>query len=396
MSRHSSTTCNHDTLTLDPSPHAAEVGYKFRTLQTRTKAAALPSTIARVNKKNTQGHQDPSPSSFPAPLVLPNDELAYDPKCPGQGVASWMKLDSRNPITKERGVIYVAAPPKVDEEVAFVKGWIYPTSSTSRKSTIGKKPSRIKKTGGPKVNDDDSIQKLTSSPIKRPAMGDILDYLSAFYHGIPVKPLPTTLTFTSWEDGEPDHTLNNDRKSSEKPKTVRAPKMQYIALTTDTESVRISCRTCPDKTFPGQINLNDLLDAAEGMLPSDAYALLLVMDHDLFEDDDDDFACGRAYGGSRISVVSTARYNPILDGKLGVGRSHSWPASHCKKYVTDICNLAKGDGTPVKKRKGDDKMESQGSVAMESPMHRAISVISSLAPLPTIGDAGYAARQAMN
>ena len=57
-------------------------------------------------------------------------------------------------------------------------------------------------------------------------------------------------------------------------------------------------RATPKGNFTHQLNLNDLLDAAIDILPDDAYALLMMVEHDMFEDEDDDFVCGRAYGGS--------------------------------------------------------------------------------------------------
>ena len=64
--------------------------------------------------------------------------------------------------------------------------------------------------------------------------------------------------------------------------------------------------------FKAQLNLNDILDAAISALPEDAYALLLLVQKDLFEEEKDDFCCGRAYGGSRVAVASSARQNPIF------------------------------------------------------------------------------------
>jgi archaemetzincin len=78
------------------------------------------------------------------------------------------------------------------------------------------------------------------------------------------------------------------------------------------------------------------------MLPSDAYAIVLLVDHDIYETPDDDFCAGRAYGGSRVSVVQTARYNPLLDEKIGIARGQAWPMSHCKCVVKEICD-AEGD-----------------------------------------------------
>jgi archaemetzincin len=37
-----------------------------------------------------------------------------------------------------------------------------------------------------------------------------------------------------------------------------------------------------------QLNLNDLLDAAIEILPADAYALIMLVEHDMFEDEDDE------------------------------------------------------------------------------------------------------------
>ncbi|KAG9239067.1 hypothetical protein BJ875DRAFT_366458 [Amylocarpus encephaloides] len=102
--------------------------------------------------------------------------------------------------------------------------------------------------------------------------------------------------------------------------------------------IGIRSRATPKEDFSHQLNLNDLLDAAIEMLPDDAYALLMLVEHDIYEDEDDEFACGRAYGGSRIAVVSSARYNPGLDAKQNIEREHAWPASHCNDYMTSCCN----------------------------------------------------------
>jgi archaemetzincin len=80
--------------------------------------------------------------------------------------------------------------------------------------------------------------------------------------------------------------------------------------------------------------LTDILDALIENLPKDAYAILLLVDHDLYEEDDDDgFCCGRAYGGSRVAVVSSARYYPGLDEEAQIEREHMWPTSHCADYL---------------------------------------------------------------
>lgn len=54
------------------------------------------------------------------------------------------------------------------------------------------------------------------------------------------------------------------------------------------------------------MNPGELLDAAISILPDGAYALLFLVHQDLFESPEDEFVCGRAYGASRVAVVSMA------------------------------------------------------------------------------------------
>ena len=233
-------------------------------------------------------------STFPSPLVLPGDHLWHDPDEPQQSVQEWIELPERNKVTNRRRTIYVVPPPGVSNAVLFVKDWMTPKVKTT---------------------------KMSDCP-KLPRTEDVVDYLAAFYHGLPVRIFDTAkLEFMNWDNPEP---------SSQK----KAPTSPHIALSTGSEAIRIRTRTLQGKAFDGQLNLNDLLDVAISILPSDAYALLMLVHHDLFEDDEDDFCCGRAYGGSRVAVVSTARYRPELDGKSKIDREHSWPASHCSRYMS--------------------------------------------------------------
>ncbi|KKK21191.1 hypothetical protein ARAM_004674 [Aspergillus rambellii] len=115
--------------------------------------------------------------------------------------------------------------------------------------------------------------------------------------------------------------------------------------------------------YPYQLNLDDLLDAAISILPSDAYALCMMVDDDLYEDEEDTFVCGRAYGGSRVAVVSSARYNPVLDAAQSVEREHAWPASHCKSYLEASCTKA---GSTRKRRKVSSFSSSSSSSSSSS------------------------------
>ena len=281
----SPSSCPHSGLSYSPSAHAVTAGYKQPTMRQLTAAAGL-----------RKGVEYPSETTFPAPLVLPGDELSYgyDPKDDPQNLRSWLEEPERNEITVHRKTIYVAAPPKIDSSVEYMRPWSQPV--------LGKKAS-----------------KTSSTPSSSPNTDDIISYLSAFYHPLPIKRFARpTLRFSTWPDS---------------PKTPHK-----IALATPTEATLIRSRQTPISSSPffHQLNLSDLLDVCIAILPSDAYALLLLLDQDTYEETSDDFVCGRAYGGSRVAVVSSARYNPIIDKAMDVESEHAWPASHCSRYLAEL------------------------------------------------------------
>lgn len=131
---------------------------------------------------------------------------------------------------------------------------------------------------------------------------------------------------------------------------------------------RIRVRPCPDGTFTAQLNLDDILDAAIEILPSDAYAMCLLTNHDIYETDDEDFCCGRAYGGSRVAVVQSARYNPSLDVRENIDRTHMWPMSHCKTFIDALCAVEDVAATPP------SKLQRESSLA--GPMRAAVDTAS--------------------
>ena len=242
--------CSHTTLNFGSSTHADEVGYCRPSAQQRA-------TAAGKRKQDTKTELE---GTFPAPLVLPGDDLSFDTRCPPQSLLSWVREKERNKVRPERNVVYVAAPPAIAPEVKFVHAWSVPQP----------------KGGGA------SAKSVVAPP---PITGLLLQYLKAFYHGLNVEALPAgLLQFTRWDDADPNST-------------------RYIGLTTSTETLGIRTRPSKDGIFKGQINLDDLLDTAMSILPSDAYALLMLVEHDLFEDEDDDFCCGESclrikYGGN--------------------------------------------------------------------------------------------------
>ena len=334
--------CPHEKLQLEPSPHAAEAGFVQQPLARRLAAATKTGRITAAVKAQAAAAVDELAPSFPAPLVLPDDDLALDPKYPPQSFRSWLNLKERNKPTKARRTLYVAATPEITSEVAFMDGWLQPGLCTSESS-----PNTV------------------LSGLRPPAGEDMISYLAVFYHGMSVKPLPQRLRYVSWKDPR------SRSKSRSKPH-AKGPKTdtQYVALATDNRATRIRARPSPDGQFRGQLNLNDILDAAIESLPEDAYSLVLLIDHDMYEDEDDDFCCGRAYGGSRVAVVSGSRYHPALDGQAGIEYNHMWPASHCKSFVNESCGMT----ASLSKQYSDDL----AATSTCSPMREAIDAAKSI------------------
>jgi archaemetzincin len=308
-----SSKCDHADLVLQSSSYAESAGY----IQLDASKLAVAAASERGSNSTQTSTTAPPPSTFPAPLILPWDDLAEDPKQPGQSVRAWMQMKGRNEVTSRRKTIYVVDPPKCDSSFLGrqLEGWARPR--------VGKNNAR---------------------KIDKPSMHDVVDYLQAFYHGMNVKRLDNFFKFTSWGDND---TSNAD----------------FIGLIANNEVVRIRTRPCPDKVFQRQLQLNDLLDACISSLPGDAFAMVLLTDQDLYEDPEDDFCCGRAYGGSRVSVVSSARYHPALDEKQDVEREHAWPASHCAVSVKYYCSDTTGKKVAKKRRIEVDR---------NSPMQAAV------------------------
>jgi archaemetzincin len=336
-------TCGHEKLTYQPSPNATTAGYTQPTLAQRF-AATTPQGIYKAPAIDKEDHA----SIFPGPLVLPEDELSWDPSDPPQSFRSWLRSKTTNKVTPERKTVYLMGPPNIDPSLKFAHKWAH----------IG--PER----------------EVTDKPVAFPNTEEILEYLQAFYHGLPVKLLQArNFGFTADVDEGSPPTLKG-RKKARKPE--QSPTLWF---NTDSPSGCIGVRTraTPKGPFTHQLNLNDLLDAAIEILPSDAYALLMIVEHDIYEDDDDDFCCGRAYGASRIAVVSGARYNPALDDEQGLERDHAWPASHCENYVQSCCGV---DGEKRKKKKLKiDKNSPPNDDGENSPMRAALNAHVALPPL---------------
>ena len=307
----------HQTLQFDPNtwgegsykqPSREEIGEALTLAEPANKKQKTFSTAA-PSTRQLQSVNLPSEQTFPAPLVVWDDELYHDPHYPPQSLQEC--VDVQNVVTAKRRTIYVVPPPEIADEVGFMTRWMTPTTPA---------PPRKRKAAAVQGGESSAGREVRASP---PGVEDIAEYLRAFYHGLPAKVLEERqLRFARWDDG-------SSKPQTKRPQTKRKQnEVTHVALETGDEAIRTRCRLAPDEVFNGQLNQNDLLDAALRILPADAYALLMLVHHDLYEDEADDFCCGRAYGGSRIAVVSTARYRPELDVRQNFNRDRSWPASH--------------------------------------------------------------------
>ncbi|KAF2449836.1 hypothetical protein P171DRAFT_405377 [Karstenula rhodostoma CBS 690.94] len=312
--------CTHPTLLFEPSPFAELAGFQRPDQRARIAATSKSGRASPAGRNKSQATASldraaqKESQTYPGPLVLPHDALNYDPDGdePAQSFRSWLHEKERNKATQERRTLYVGAPPRIDGKVSFMEGWTTPIQPRNPNPTA-------------------------PTPLQSPTVDETIAYLRAFYHGLAVKPLPIDLRWTSWEQ-------NGTRK---RPVQSVNGIPKYIALSYNGVATRVRARRALDGAFVAQLNLDDILDAAIAMLPDDAYAVVLLLDHDMYESLDDDFCAGRAYGGSRVSVVQSARYNPLLDPAVGITQDHAWPASHCKTYIDSLCAVEEMEAKPA-------------------------------------------------
>lgn len=228
----------------------------------------------------------------------------------------------------------------------------------------------------------------------------VVEYMKASYTGVEVKVLPERLRFVRWDDagGQQEKASQSKKAATAKSKRGKSksrnaatPDVPEIALLHPPTSTLTHIRTRPRPSsapFPYQLNLDDLLDAAIAFLPGDAYALVLLTAHDMYESEDDEFCAGRAYGGSRVAVVQTARYNPVLDGLNGIGGGgkeavgeHVWPASHCAEFVRRVCEEQDIDVDDDEEERSKKRTRAAKAV---SPMHLALSALISAPSSPDV------------
>lgn len=338
--------CQHSDVYTDCSPAAAEAGYVRPPPDKRWGAVTFSGRKDSSWSLATYHQALDNNEAFPGPLVLPGDDLAEDSEYPPQSLRSWNTYNKKLPVTMERKTIYVVPPPNITKDVKrCMKDW--------------EKPRVPKDSLIPGLPDDISSSRT----------GDVVDYLKAFYHKMEVKALDQPFEWAPWDTPA-------TKPKSKKAKT-EPPRIGLVTPGPASELVGIRYRPSLDGIAKIQLNLDDMLDALLECIPSDAYAIVMLADHDLYENDDDDFCCGRAYGESRIAIVSSFRYHPSLDQYSDIDMSHMWPASHCREYVDDQCDQGR---RPAKKQK-----MTKGKTSPPSAIRAAIQA-ANMVPKPKTRD----------
>ncbi|OAQ59263.1 metalloproteases (zincins), catalytic [Pochonia chlamydosporia 170] len=290
--------CKHDRIHLDDTARGRTSEFKRPTKNQRLKDAStngvLPSTTRWPYVTGPAMFNDPN--TFPAPLLLAGYYLDLDPKQTPQTVKDWLEAEYRNPVTTQRQSIYLVGSPSIGGNLAQMTDWSLPMS----------------------LHEGDKEQVTLAWP----KLEKLQDYVSAFYHGMEVKTLTDTFSWQPFDHNKAQKKTHSSRYAH--------PKEQLVGLKSPHQIVGVRCRPSPDGVSRMQVNLQDIVGALMPNIPENAYAMLMLLNLDMYEDEDEIFTSGRAYGSSRVAVVSSFRDNPLLSSDDG---QHRWPASHCAFFT---------------------------------------------------------------
>jgi archaemetzincin len=196
-SKSNSVGCSHASLQLEPSAYAPEAGFNWESPADRDAATTKRGTKSKSSRSAQT--TDAQLATFPGPLVLPWDELGWDPEAESQSFKSWYSEKHRNKPTAARKTLYVVDVPKTTEDVSFMDAWLRPDVNA-----------------GNKTNKTSPATEPTPSLVAQ----DFVNYLAAFYHGFPVKLFPRPQRFEPW--------LTKPTASESK----KFPQQNYVGLTT--------------------------------------------------------------------------------------------------------------------------------------------------------------------
>ncbi|KAF2671764.1 hypothetical protein BT63DRAFT_467877 [Microthyrium microscopicum] len=291
--------CSHSAVQFEPSQEAIDAGFDWQSESERAKAAGTikaekeyeiregnpePGTKLKWSRQSKLPDEEPY---FPAPVLLTRKEVESNQNCPYQSLENWIA---------SRSSWYRHPDKENDPEgpVASLESWIKPQFESQEQIHSNKFDS-----------------------------DDLFFYLKDFYYPRGFKLIGGKLGLTLHYRHTVDELLN-DRGC--------------IGMTWKEAFFPIRYRECPDRAYMRQLNADDLLQACiQISMDGDGVAgtLMLIVDFDLYGNDESiPYYCGRTNKKMRVSVVSTARYHPALDTLQKVSREHSWPASHCRRYIS--------------------------------------------------------------
>ncbi|RSL47896.1 hypothetical protein CEP53_009757 [Fusarium sp. AF-6] len=323
------TPCSHESLYTNCTTIADRIGFKRPSPERRLLAA---STSGKRRRDTFPIPEDEmmNEETFPGPSVLPSDfltQLNHDAPLYHQSCKVWRGY-TRNEVDEDRNKIFVLAPPIFSEPVG-------------EDGDSWDKPIVPESDAGPE------LPKWTASSTQ---LKDLNDYLAAFYHPMTIQQSKMQLKWRPYKGNPP--------KEGQEYICLEVPSVHDLFL--------IRCRPGKDGVSRMQIHAPDLLDAVLNRMPPKAHATVLPVDFDLYylgDDENNDFTITKAYGASRIVVVSTFRLHPGLDKIQEIDREHMWPASHCKDYADGLIDREVDQGGEVqtaKRRKvsHDEHLES--------------------------------------
>ncbi|CZR37343.1 uncharacterized protein FPRO_02397 [Fusarium proliferatum ET1] len=297
-----SDSCHHQAIYMNCSPAAANAGFVRPSPEQRTLAMSKIGRLARgayLAKEDAVNDEQ----TFPGPLVLPGDHLAEHPREQGQACKDWLASEATQKRFQEisaRKKMYVFGPPSVKRLPEEMRSWSIP----------------VLPPGFPPCPDRWT---WTLKQYKQ-----LIVYLRAFYPTMPISQVAHTAYLELIQGRRRVHFEDT-------------PQTSVIGFRgkdgRDTFEVRH--RPSPDGLSKMQLNVSDLRTALAEIKAEPAHSVVMVLNHDLYEDEEGSYITERVWVEDGVAIVSTFRRNPCFDRMAGVNRLHRWPASHCQAYVDE-------------------------------------------------------------
>ncbi|CCT63748.1 uncharacterized protein FFB20_15144 [Fusarium fujikuroi] len=309
-----SDSCDHQAVYVNCSSAAANAGFVRPSPEQRTLAMSKTSRLARgvYLAKEDPMHDE---QTFPGPLVLPGDHLAEHPKEQGQPCKDWFASEPTQKRFQEistRKKMYVFGPPSVKRLPEEMRSWASP----------------VLPPGFPPCPDRWT---WTLKQYKQ-----LIIYLRAFFTTMPISQFAHTAHFE----------LIKGRRRVHFEDTPQTSVIGFRGKDgRDTFEVRH--RPSPDGLSKMQLNVSDLRTALAEIKAEPAHSVVMVLNHDLYEEEEGSYITERVWVEDGVAIVSTFRRNPCFDRMTGIDRLHRWPASHCQSYVDTRNHLSfKAFGKP--------------------------------------------------